>query len=141
LEGPHPADATVTLFGLDESLRFVRDATLEWNGTDVTIASPSVGTWFLDVRAVFGPSPEYAGSGVLRSGAWLHVTPADAACDTPSATPTFRPDSQVTGVVDRDGCPLVAAEATLDLGATHVTIGLWATRRSVSKLNQTTVKA
>lgn len=117
LEGAHPADATVTMFGLDESLRFVQDATLEWNGTDVTIPSPAVGTWFVDVRAVFGPSLEYEGDGVLRAGAWLHVMPADAPCDTPSATPTFSPDSQVTGVVNRDGCPVVAADATLELEA------------------------
>ncbi len=117
LEGRHPADATVTLFRLDESLRFVQDATLGWNGTDVTIPSPAVGTWFVDARAVFGSSSEYEGHGVLRSGAWLQVTPADAPCDTPSATPTLSPDSQVTGVVDQDGCPVVAADATLDLGA------------------------
>lgn len=115
LQGPHPADATVTLFGLDESLRFVRREAFEWDGPDVTIDTPSVGTWFVDMRAVFGPSPDYEGTGVLRSGAWLHVTPADAGCDTPSATPTFSPDSLVTGVVDPEGCPVVAAEATFDL--------------------------
>lgn len=43
LDGPYPADATVTLFRLDESLRFVQAATLEWNGTDVTVPGPAVG--------------------------------------------------------------------------------------------------
>lgn len=38
-------------------------------------------------------------------------------CDPPSATPTFGPDSQVTGVVDHGGCPVAAADVMLGLGA------------------------
>lgn len=117
LEGPHPVDATFTLFRLHEGLRFVRDATVPWIGTEVTLPRVAVGTWFVDVRAVFGPSAEYEGSGVLRSGAWLHVTPADAPCETPRITPAFGPDSSATGVVDHDGCPVDADDATLELDA------------------------
>jgi len=115
LLGAHRADATVTLFRLDETLRLVQDTTIRWNGMDATVPAPRAGTWFVDVRAVFGPSPGYEGNGVLRAGVWLHVTPSDAPCDTPSVTPMLSPDSAVTGVVDGSGCPVVAADATLRL--------------------------
>lgn len=117
LVGDQTATATVTFFRLDETLRFIQDSRIEWNGTDVTTPAPRPGTWYVDVRAVLGTSAEYEGEGVLRAGAWLHVTPSDASCDTPSATPFLGPDSNVTGVVDREGCPVVAADATLDLGS------------------------
>lgn len=117
LLGVHPADATVTLFRFDETMRFVQDETIEWNGTETTTPAPQAGTWFVDVRSVFGRSLEYEGVGVLRTGFWLQVTSGAAPCDTPSVAPVFSPDSNVTGVVDRDGCPVVAADAALGLDA------------------------
>ena len=113
----HPARATITFFRLDEQLRFVLDSTVEWDGTSVVTPAPGNGTWFVDLRAQFGPSDEYGGEGVLRTATWLQVTPVDAECGTPAVAPAFSPDSIVTGVVDDDGCPIRADVARLDLGS------------------------
>ena len=111
----HPALATITFFRLDEQLRFVRDAVIPWDGTSVVTPAPRNGTWFVDVRAEFGPSGDYAGEGVLRAGTWLQVVPADSSCTAPHAAPANSPDAAVTGVIDGEGCPVRADVATLDL--------------------------
>lgn len=117
LVGEHPAEAALTFFVLGDDLRFVKDATIAWNGVEATIPAPSVGTWFVDVRAEYGPSGSYQGSGVLRAGAWLHVVPGAAPCQTPTVSPRWGSGALVTGVVDIDGCPVAADEATLALDA------------------------
>jgi len=81
-------------------LRFESISSESTVGVTASFEPSEVGVWYVNIRAKFGESVEYEGSGVLEYAAWVRVADVDAPCVTLGAAP-----AAVAVLTDSDGCP------------------------------------